>query len=478
MRRSSPEGQQGFLIIWVVLVLAVLAAMALMISSSASMENALVAKHTDSAALVYVTKAGMDHAKWQLAQSPSCTSYADLPATSFGTHSYSATVTPTSGTPVTLTATGTLADGVTRTLTQPDVAVYQLIVVPLQPGSEGDDAEIWDQGPDNNYGDSAQTWVSSATNDTTRSLLRFNIGAIPSGVTVLGAALSLLRESGSGADQPVSAHRITNQWSEGAVTWNSRESGTNWDTVGGDFDNMAVATTPVGPVNQRYEWNITPLVQGWVDGSYPNYGVALIAAIAGMSGERFYTSDESNLDRRPSLVVTYGCECGTVCAGGGGGGGGPFRDEFNTEVYSGSDGTQAWATDWLESGEGDGPVAGKVEVLNDISDFQLQLREKDRGVEREADLSGYTSATLTFDYRREALGNADDYLAVEISSNGGSTWTEIDRLVGPGTDSSYQGASYDISAHIAVDTRIRLKTSGTNGKNDKYFIDNVEISAN
>ena len=215
-----------------------------------------------------------------------------------------------------VTATGTLANGVSRTIISNSVELYQNppATLQLQPDAvEGKDAEIWDQQPNINYGDKPETWVSSASNDKTRTLLGFTMDSIPYGVKILEATLSLHRQSGSGADQPVSAHRITNPWSEDSVTWNSRETGTNWDTVGADFDNMAVATTPVGPVNERYEWNIKQLVQGWVDGSYPNYGVALTAAISGMPGERFNTSNHADPSRRPSLSITYTCECGVSC---------------------------------------------------------------------------------------------------------------------------------------------------------------------
>ncbi len=217
--------------------------------------------------------------------------------------------------PVDMQADGTLANGNTRTLTRAANPAYQTPVIhTFRPGpAESDDAEIWDQEPNNNYGGEAETWVSSASTDTTRSLLRFNMGAIPAGARILGATLFLHRQSGSAADEPVSAHRIMNSWSEGFVTWNDRDSGTPWDTAGGDFDSMAVATTAVGAGNQNPDWNLTPLVQGWVDGSYPNYGVALVAGIDGMVGEQFYTSDQANLDRRPSLSVSYACECGSVC---------------------------------------------------------------------------------------------------------------------------------------------------------------------
>ena len=232
-------------------------------------------------------------------------------------------VVATSGTasPVSIITTGTLtgnpspANDITRILTRTNIPAYQSgSDTLLQPGAaSGNDAEIWDQAPGNNYGDAAETWVSSASNDTTRSLLHFNMSEIPFGARILEAALSLHRQSGSGADQPVSAHRIRNSWSEDSVTWNSRKAGTNWDTAGGDFDNTAVATTPVGPVNQRYEWNIMQIVQGWVDGSYPNYGVVLVAAIAGMPGERFYTSDHADPTLHPKLSITHACECGVSC---------------------------------------------------------------------------------------------------------------------------------------------------------------------
>ena len=216
---------------------------------------------------------------------------------------------------VAIEATGTLADGVSRTLNRPLATTYQTPVIhTFSPGPvESEDAEIWDQQPNDNFGDSSETWVSSASNDTTRTLLRFDMAAIPSGAKILEATLSLYHQSGSGTDQPVSAHRILSPWSEDTVTWNSRESGTSWTTPGGDFDSTAIATTPVGPANERYEWSITPLAQGWVDGSFPNYGVAMTAAVNGMDGERFYTSDQGILGRRPGLRVRYVCACGNAC---------------------------------------------------------------------------------------------------------------------------------------------------------------------
>ena len=130
---------------------------------------------------------------------------------------------------------------------------------------------------------------------------------------------------------------------------------------------------------------------------------------------------------------------------------------------------------WAEIGEGTNPSGGEVRVVNDQSDFQLRVKQKDRGNEREADLSGFASATLSFDYRRHSLDDANDFITVEMSNNGGGSWTEIDRFEGPATDATYQSISYDISAYISTDTRLRFVSSATLGNNDIVYYDNIEI---
>ena len=159
---------------------------------------------------------------------------------------------------------------------------------------------------------------------------------------------------------------------------------------------------------------------------------------------------------------------GDACAG-------SVRDRFDDIAYNNQDGSLDWATNWVEIGEGTNPGNGDVRVTNDESDFQLRIKDDDRGIGREADLSGFTSATLSFDYRRQALDNSNDFITVEMSNNGGGSWTEIDRLEGPATDGAYQSISYDISAYISTDTALRFVTSSTLGNGDIIYYDNVGI---
>lgn len=100
------------------------------------------------------------------------------------------------------------------------------------------------------------------------------------------------------------------------------------------------------------------------------------------------------------------------------------------------------------------------------------------GIRREADLSAYTTATLSFDYRRDGPDNANDYVTVDVSNDGGGSWTELDRFVGEGTnteDPSYVSTSYDISAYMSVNTRVRFLSSPDFGNQDVVYFDNVEI---
>jgi hypothetical protein len=171
--------------------------------------------------------------------------------------------------------------------------------------------------------------------------------------------------------------------------------------------------------------------------------------------------------------------------GGGSGGGGTFRDEFNTAgSYAGNDGTLSWAGDWLEINEADGPNSGDELVkAAPVSGFLAQVQDNDgggEGLQREADLSGHSTANLTFTYWRGGLDNANDYVTIDVSADGGTTWTEVGRLTGPASDAqtSPQSASFDISAHISPNTRIRFLTSPNMGSADRVYFDDIQIEVN
>lgn len=110
-----------------------------------------------------------------------------------------------------------------------------------------------------------------------------------------------------------------------------------------------------------------------------------------------------------------------------------------------------------------------------IANGQLQLSNKNRSLRRPANLANMALATLSFQYRRSGLDDANDHIAVQVSTNG-SSWTELARYAGPGSDSDWQTASFDLSGFLSSNTAIRFVTSSSLGSDDSLFIDNVQIA--
>jgi serine protease AprX len=167
------------------------------------------------------------------------------------------------------------------------------------------------------------------------------------------------------------------------------------------------------------------------------------------------------------------------------------RDEFSNLLYDGNNGTIDWNNNWQELNESDGPGYGLIRVVSDTrcaSGYCLRLgaySDDDdygfgsRGLSREADLSGATSATLTFDYqRRSSYGSANVTLAV--SADGGATWADLATYALNSSDSEVIAQSFDISSYSAANTQIRFIGTGSIPEevSTYIYIDNIQIDAN
>ncbi len=172
---------------------------------------------------------------------------------------------------------------------------------------------------------------------------------------------------------------------------------------------------------------------------------------------------------------------GGVDPGPGPGDGVSVADLFSTVSFSNNDGPDDWAGPWLENDPlngGGGPNAGQVRVL----DGALRLDDRpDTGGQpsaaRSVDLSGLTSATLSFDWSTSNRIDWTDEITVEVSANGGASYTTLQKVT------AFFGArsrseSFDISGFISADTTIRFRVSrGYGGYNEYFYADNVQIEA-
>jgi hypothetical protein len=184
-------------------------------------------------------------------------------------------------------------------------------------------------------GNGAGEWLHTgrtASGTFRRFLIRFDLSSIPSGATITDATMSLFCSRTVASGFPVSAHAVTNPWTEGTanaggneggaapaeagdVTWVFRSfatdfTGPRWDTLGGDFNTVPSATTIVAGENQFYNWTGADLIadlQAWLDDPASNNGWILIGTedVGGRTAKRFDSRTNPIEAQRPALTITY-----------------------------------------------------------------------------------------------------------------------------------------------------------------------------
>ena len=161
-----------------------------------------------------------------------------------------------------------------------------------------------------------------------------------------------------------------------------------------------------------------------------------------------------------------------------------FLDGFDARSYSNSDGSKVWSGPWEEVGEASDPLTGDWQVVEDVGFTQYALGKKGAeglAVQRVADLNGFSSATMEFDYRRDFLPSGKCVEAQVSAMGTDGPWTTVHTICGvspPMTDPAYTPVSVDISAFISSETAIRFdhpSSSSSFGTPMSLYIDNVEI---
>lgn len=467
---------RGFLLLPVSLLLAVIGALAFALVQDIGGSARPTARETERAH--QVAEAGIAHALWKLNQIVTCSGYTDLPPTSLGGDTYQVTVSPRSGSPVTLTATATTGGGLAGSRvvlrrvapkTAGDTLTYTVTTA-----DTGGDTSLQLTSPDTNFGN-----VSMGLEQGKKlPLLRFDLSRLPTGSRIVEAKMQLYRNAAGSLSlsaRHVDAHRVLEPWVEGSGTntgasWNRRDTNTSWKTAGGSIDtDSALDSSHIHfylAGSQWMEWNITSLVQGWVDGRYPNHGLQL-RPTSDVSQEAYASAESADPSQSPRLVIKYVAPCGAI---------NPPRDGVTGRVArwmfdetSGNTAADAVAShtgtitggSWNPNGSADGALAfnsaGKVTVahaddLSQSSDFTLAawVNLSNRDGKRPVLYKGASSTEANY-----AMGVSDGELYLEYYANSAwRTYTTTGRNLRVGT-------WYHLTATYKASTRaIRLYVDG------------------
>ncbi len=148
-----------------------------------------------------------------------------------------------------------------------------------------------------------------------------------------------------------------------------------------------------------------------------------------------------------------------------------FADNFNSTSYSNQDGTADWSSDWSETNDDDSPNNGEIRIRKNI----LRIENRDRAITRNANLSEYSTATLTFNYHESKFDDNSDSINIEVQG-GGNGWTSLQKFAGSNVGSGR--ASLPISSSfLDSNFQIRFITSNTLGEKNRFYVDNLRIEA-
>ncbi len=184
----------------------------------------------------------------------------------------------------------------------------------LQPDAEsGKDALLHglSSQANTNYGDNSQfvasAWTFGSKFGIVRSVIDFDISTIPENVIINSAYLSLYAwnsDNGMGPHSGLSGsnacwlQRITSEWDEETITWNTQPSTTTVNQV------FLYGTS--NPSQDYIDIEVTNLIKDMISDPQNSYGFLLK-----LQNEEYYrrmnfcTSDHEDLLKHPKLVITY-----------------------------------------------------------------------------------------------------------------------------------------------------------------------------
>jgi hypothetical protein len=145
--------------------------------------------------------------------------------------------------------------------------------------------------------------------DGTKSLLRFDLSALPSTARVTGAHLALTVDC-SESGRSLHGDFVKTPWTYETADWSRTGGASNWAQPGlgaTDVENKPFTMALAASGLQRHTMNLdAQMVQGWVSDPSRNHGVVVTSP--GATNLRLVSSEGAIDGERPELIVDYALE--------------------------------------------------------------------------------------------------------------------------------------------------------------------------
>ncbi|MFK8067955.1 MAG: DNRLRE domain-containing protein [Gammaproteobacteria bacterium] len=313
---SIPEkNQQGFILVTVLLMISLIASVAYLANTSSIFNSSQTVSKIDSQKARYAAEAGLIYAADELSKDLDCTGYAITSTGTFEGYPYTASLSATSGSPVTVNVVMDSGSGSSH-------SVSRDVVMTKNGETEADlkeDSYSNASDANKNYEKEKELHVKAGLER--RTFLKFDMGKINIDPAVITGADLRLFQKGSAESKTlnISLYRVTEKWKEKEVTHNNREKKKKWKKDFGVIQEFAQPAVDSITVDELYVdwkiWDVTSLVTGWLDGTFTDYGLALSSSDSSFFGSgnnvEFYSQESSDSTKHPKLVITHLCECGT-----------------------------------------------------------------------------------------------------------------------------------------------------------------------
>ena len=311
----------GFTLLPVVLAMSLIAAIAFLLNRDNGVNANLIGARSDRERARYAAEAGLQAANYAIQANACAGGYpiSSSPVTdgNFGGAAYSAYANSSSGSPLTLTSTGSY-NGASVTLTKASVYAFQsgIQTLTVQPNSAaGKDTAVDPGSPNSNYGGSNEIRLDGGGAEL---LIQFDLSPLPAGSRIVpwygagslhpGANLMLRRNNAGSATESIYVMLITRSWSVNWATWNWYTFFGWWPSPGVGYDSRPASTNPYLTVASWQSLDLTDAAIAWRNGLYANNGVWIRGGPL-VNNAKFALSSDATAANRPKLVVSYLLPC-------------------------------------------------------------------------------------------------------------------------------------------------------------------------